>query len=166
MNSKTKTSAHVVLGLDKDGKARAALVHPTDLEAAAKAAASLGFKLGRADSPHALQMAKRLPDAKVFATGKGLVSLVRKDIFEWLTKGLTMLETKAEAPSTETKAAAASDGTTASSTTNGGDSNADGQSDGTTAKPDPKLWDQIKVGSVVIAPVRNVVDDGYPPRDC
>jgi hypothetical protein len=84
LNTKSKTAAHVVLGLDKEGKCRAALVHPSDLETATRAATAQGFKIGRADSPQVLKLAMQLPDAKVFATGKGLVPLVRKDIYEWL----------------------------------------------------------------------------------
>lgn len=160
MNTKAKISAHVVLGLDKDGKPRAALIHPADLQAATKAAMSLGFKIGRADTPHALQMAKRLPDAKIFATGHGLVPLVRKDIYEWLSKGLTLLEPKAEAPAEAAKAGIAANDTAA------GPKNDNGGNGGHTSvplKPDPRLWDQLTVGSIVVAPEGSTKDDGFWP---
>jgi len=147
LNSKVKTSAHVVLGLDKEGKARAALIHPADLEAATKAAVSLGLKIGRADSPQALQMAKQLPDAKIFATGKGLVPLVRKDIYEWLNKGLTPVDAKAGVPVGEgqNKANGADPAPSDKATKGNGSQPAD-------AKPSAPtdLWQAIGVGSVVL----------------
>lgn len=160
MNNRTKSAAHVVFGLDKEGKPRAALIHPADLEAVMKAAVGLGFKIGRADTPQALQMAKQLPDAKVFATGKGLISLVRKDIHEWLSKGLTPIETKAGADEAEHRAAAEPSAPNNSSNAQGGTASKAADSK---LKPDPRLWDQLTVGSLVIAPEAKTKDDGYWP---
>lgn len=166
MNSKPKTSAHVVLGLDKEQKSRAALIHPNDLEAATKAAVSMGFKIGRADSPQALQMAKQLPDAKVFVSGKGLVPLVRKDIYEWLSKGLTLIDAKAESPSKDgDKADVAPSSLAEAGPKNDATANS---STGTkearaSTKPDATPWDKLGVGSVVIAPEKKPADDGFWP---
>jgi hypothetical protein len=156
LNSKPKTSAHVVLGLDKEGKPRAALIHPADLEAATKAAVSLGFKLGRADTPQVFQMAKQLPDAKVFATGKGLVPLVRKDIHDFLMKGLTIVAVPTE--QNQIKEAAGTAKITPEASKAGAT-----KATGTPIKPDPRLWEQITVGSLVIAPERDAKADGYWP---
>jgi len=163
LNTKAKTSAHVVLGLDKEGKPRAALIHPNDLEAATKAAVSLGFKIGRADSPQVLSMAKQLPDAKVFATGNGLVPLCRNDIFEWLKKGLTPVETKTEAsgPKAETAADVRTGSDAADTASHTGKVGDAGKVD--PVKLDAKLWDQLTVGTIVIAPDKNPIDNGYWP---
>jgi hypothetical protein len=82
----TKPVTHVVFGQDKTGKPRAAVIPAMDLDTAHRAAASLGLKIGRADTPEALGLAQSLPELKVFATGKGLVPLVKKELYDRLTK--------------------------------------------------------------------------------
>jgi len=49
------------LGEDKEGKPRAAVILTTDLDAAHRAAASLGLKIGRAETPEALGLVRACP---------------------------------------------------------------------------------------------------------
>lgn len=162
MNAKVKSAAHVVYGLDKDQKPRAALIHPNDLAIATKAAIVQGFKIGRADTRQALDMAKRLPDAKVFATGKGLVPLVRRDIFDWLAKGLTTVETKPEPSEAKTEPDPTVNGAAAAPTPSSTTKDQPASKD-PPGKLDSRIWDQLTIGMVVIAPEKNPSDNGYWP---
>jgi hypothetical protein len=51
----TKPVTHVVYGQDKMAKPRAAVIPAMDLDTAHRAAASLGLKIGRADTPEAIK---------------------------------------------------------------------------------------------------------------
>jgi hypothetical protein len=86
----TKPSPFVVLGLDEVGKPRAATFGYQDQVAATKAASVMGLKIGRADSPEAVALIKQLPLGRVFATGKGLMPLVKRDIYDRLLKLLKL----------------------------------------------------------------------------
>jgi hypothetical protein len=128
----TKTIAHVVHGLDKDAKPRAAVIPASDLDAAHRAAAGLGFKIGRAETPEALDLAKDLPELKVFVTGKGLVPLVKQQLFDRLTPLLVPIPA---AP-------------TGSSSPDKGKADASKTTDAKASPANP--WQAIKVGSVVL----------------
>ena len=93
----TKTTAYVVFGQDKEGTPRAATIPPADLEVATKAAGSMGLKVGRADTPEALSLAMPLPLVRIFATGKGLVPLVKKELYERLSKAVATIEPRTTA---------------------------------------------------------------------
>jgi hypothetical protein len=82
----------VVIGLDKDQKPRAAIFPPSDTEAATKAAGLLGLRAAIAETPEALALAKQLPEGKIFATGKGLMPLVKRETFDKLLKLVTFLD--------------------------------------------------------------------------
>jgi hypothetical protein len=84
----------VILGLSKDQKPRAATFAPEDTEAATKAAGLMGLRLARAETPEALALVKQLPQGKVFATGKGLLPLVKRDVYDKLLKAITLADPK------------------------------------------------------------------------
>jgi hypothetical protein len=88
----------VVLGLGKDGKTRAAVFGHQDAEIAKKVVAMMGLKIGRAETPEAVALTKQLPQAKVFASGKGLLPLIKRDLLEKLLKLVSLVEVPASAP--------------------------------------------------------------------
>jgi hypothetical protein len=131
----------VVIGLDKDQKPRAAIFPPSDTEAATKAAGLLGLRAAIAETPEALALAKQLPEGKIFATGKGLMPLVKRETFDKLLKLVTFLDDKprptldATAPTAATAKAQA-----------GPETAPKGQSGTPPAHP----WDAIEVGAIVL----------------
>jgi hypothetical protein len=131
----------VVIGLDKDQKPRAAIFPPSDTEAATKAAGLLGLRAAIAETPEALALAKQLPEGKVFATGKGLMPLVRRDTFEKLLKLVTFLDDKPR-PTLDTPAP-----TPATAKAQAGPETAP---KGQAGAPSSNPWDAIEVGAIVL----------------
>jgi hypothetical protein len=78
----------VILGCGNDDKPHAARFELSDLAAARRAAAMMNFRLGKATTDRALALAKNLPEGKIFAPGKGLLPLVKSEIFDELTAHL------------------------------------------------------------------------------
>ena len=112
----TKSPPIVVLGLDKDQKPRAATFSGNDLAPATKAASVMGLQIGRAESPEAIALVKQLPLGRVFATGKGLMPLAKRELYEKLLKVLK-LETLKPLPATAMEPAPESAGQKPPSTT-------------------------------------------------
>ena len=113
----------VVLGMDTEQKPHAARFDIVDELAVRKAAELMGFRIGRAKSKEATELATKLTEGRIFETGRGLVPFVRADIYNNLVKLLDLEPTNASA----TSAPAAS----------------------TPPRPiDP--WALVKVGSVVL----------------
>ena len=94
----TKQGILIIMGLGADQKPRAATFVMEDVETAAKAANHMGLKLAKADSAEALAMAKELPQGKLFASGKGLLPLVRREVYDKLLKLFTPVDAKAAVP--------------------------------------------------------------------
>jgi len=80
----TQTACLVVYGLGKDDRPHAARFDVADQPAVQKAAALMGFKLGRADGDVLLDLAKQLPQGKIFATGRSLVPYIKRELFDQL----------------------------------------------------------------------------------
>lgn len=143
----TKQTVYLAFGLDRDGKPRAATIPPDDLSVAIKAAATMGLKIGRAETPDALKLTKTLPEVRIFATGKGLVPLVKKAVFDALTKTVVIVEASAKPGSSEM--AAPSKGV---------------ESPAQKAAPpntETDLWAKLAVGDDVIAPDKNPNENGW-----
>jgi hypothetical protein len=83
-----------MMGLDKDQKTRAATFAIEDTETAVKVASNMGLRLARAETPEALAIAKHLPKGKLYGSGKGLLPLVRRDVYDRLLEAVTPPETK------------------------------------------------------------------------
>ena len=94
----TKQTMLVIMGLGADQKPRAATFAIEDVETAAKAANHMGLKLAKAETPEALTLAKQLPEGKLFASGKGLLPLVRREVYDKLVKLVTPVDAKAAVP--------------------------------------------------------------------
>jgi len=80
----TQTACLVVYGLGKDDRPHAARFDVADQPAVQKAAALMGFKLGRAEGDVLLGVAKQLPQGKIFATGRSLVPYVKRELYDQL----------------------------------------------------------------------------------
>ena len=113
----------VLLGLDAEQKAHAARFGIVDEAAVRKAAGLMGFRIGQVKSAEAKELAAKLPEGKIFETGRGLAPYVREDIYAKLVQKLEL--------EPETKAAESV-----------------AQDVKPTASTDP--WAQIKVGSIVL----------------
>jgi hypothetical protein len=97
MSNKQPTQ-YVVLGIDGANNPRAAKFAEAEATAACKAAELMGLRLGKADSEKALAALKDIPAGKIFETGKGLVPLVKRELYDQLEKLLTF-DPKAAVPS-------------------------------------------------------------------
>lgn len=80
---------YVVLGIDGANNPRAAKFAEPEAVAAGKAAELMGLRLGRADGEKAQAALKDIPAGKIFETGRGLVPLVKRELYDQLEKFLT-----------------------------------------------------------------------------
>jgi hypothetical protein len=154
---KPTPSILVLLGLDENRKPRAARFDASQLEVARKAAKAMELKVGHPRTDEAKALALRLVPGRLYATGKGLVPLVKTATYDELLAKLelegdgakTGPAPAASPPAQPGKAApaAAKDSPTAAPTA---------------SKPDPTaLWAAITVGSTVIAPEKRPEEDGW-----
>ncbi len=80
----------VLIGVNAESKAHAARFSASDEAAVRKAAALMALRVGVAASSKALELARKLPEGKLFEqSGKGLVPLVREEMFYELSKALS-----------------------------------------------------------------------------
>lgn len=79
----------VILGIGKDLKAHAARFNAADETVASKAAELTWLRFGRAKGDTALKLARKLPQGRIFASGKALVPLVKMDLYDELLKVLS-----------------------------------------------------------------------------
>jgi hypothetical protein len=101
---KTETCI-VILGLDADKKPRAAKFSESDEKAVMRAAAAQGLKIGRPKTDEAMELALRLVDGRIYASGKGLLPLVNAATYDQLLKLLQIEEPKIEPLPVKPKAA-------------------------------------------------------------
>lgn len=81
-NAKTATALPVVLfGLDQRGKPTAARFAETQAALAAKAATQLRLRVLAVANPAIAELAAKLPAGRIHASGKGLVSHIRTDLY-------------------------------------------------------------------------------------
>ena len=121
----------VMLGLDKDQKTRAATFAIEDTETAVKVASNMGLRLARAEIPEAIAIAKQLPKGKLYGSGKGLLPLVKREIYDKLSK---IILPAAAQPPTQAPNPAEKPGEPAQAT----------------EKPFRSPWDAIEVGATVL----------------
>ena len=143
-NDNTVRHHLVILGIDTDKKPHAAVFSAADEPVVRNAAEAMGMRLYAAVGDKARAMARKLPEGKLFATGKALVPLVKRAIYDELEKLLTPCPPEKPADAIKSGTGQASQGSKASP-------------DG--AKPPTKgPWTEIKVGSVVLC--REEGDEG------
>lgn len=143
----TKHTVYLAFGLDRDGKPRAATIPPDDLSVATKAAATMGLKIGRAETPDALKLTKTLPEVRIFATGKGLVPLVKKAVFEALTKTVVIVEAAAKSGNNDMAVPSKAAEPTPQKAT------------APNVEIDP--WTKLTPGDEVVAPDKEPLENGY-----
>jgi hypothetical protein len=125
----TKNGFIVMVGVDDDGKARAARYEEKDAAAVHQAARVMDFRVGSAKSKQTAELVDTLPIGKLFESGKGLVPLVREDVFYKLSELLTFDELW---------------------TRRGVVDNARGNPAASLVKTADDLWSTISVGSTVL----------------
>jgi hypothetical protein len=130
----TTTQYLVILGVGSDLKAHAARFNEADETVASKAAELMWLRLGRAKGDTALKLARKLPQGRIFASGKALVPLVKTEIYDELLKVLSF-----DASEPERKEA----------TQVPANDVGDAQPLGTVPQAD--LWTALGIGSVVLA---------------
>jgi len=126
-----KQTVLVMMGLDKDQKPRAAIFAAEDTETVIKAATNMGLRVARAETPEAIAIAKQLPRGKLYGSGKGLLPLVRRDVYDKLAK--LILPGDAQAAAQASKPAAPPE-----------------ESGPAAEKPFRSPWDAIEVGATVL----------------
>lgn len=159
---KPATPILVILGLGDDRKPRAARFDTSQLEVARKAAKAMGLRVGTPKTDEAKALAMRLVPGRLYATGKGLIPLVKTATYDELLAKLELegddarLSAAPEAGK-DTGKAASGDAKPGSAVTSN-----DTPSVASADKPDPAaLWAAITVGSTVIAPEARPSDDGW-----
>jgi len=131
MTKKNGTTEYiVVLGLGKNGKPHAARFDTADEALVRKGADLTWLRVARASGDEAVKLARKLPEGKLFASGKALVPLVKTAVYDELLKTLEF-DIPAVDPDTVAYAAAS-------------------EKQPETA-PNTAPWDAIGVGSVVLA---------------
>lgn len=144
-------AALIVLGRDASGKAHASWFGPADAPLAAKAADMMGMAALEAATDELRALAGKLPQGRVFASGRAFVPFVRASLFADLLKhapeaGVMPSPTSAAASGEEGEL-----GATSAAETGAG-------SIGDKASP-PSDWPQIGVGHMVLA--SDDIDDGW-----
>lgn len=119
----------VILNVDDARKAHAARFNAGEEGAVRKAAGLMGMRLGVAKTDKALELARKLPEGKLFDSGKGMVPLVREDIYYALCANLTFDQAW---------------------TSRGVVTGADSSPDSTTLKAADAYWATVKIGSTVL----------------
>lgn len=85
----------VVLGLDAEQKPHAAKFDIVEEKAVRKAAHLMELRIGKPKSKDSDSLVNKLPDGRLFASGRGLVPFVRPDTYEQLLKVLELEPEKA-----------------------------------------------------------------------
>jgi hypothetical protein len=143
---KPDTSAAVVLfGHGDGGKPRAAYFPAAHAEAAVKAASLMGLRVLNVTGPETSEVAAKLPAGRIHANGRGFVPFVRADLYAKIA-ALTGPRTTEPAAAEPATTSAGSDHQRAV-----GGSSAALTVPGIDAARLPQSWDDIGVGSVVIA---------------
>lgn len=78
----------IAYGLDQNQKAHVGVFATADLAAVARAATSVGFEHRLADTPALRSLAEEIPIGKLYATGKGFVPFVRRELYDQLMTAL------------------------------------------------------------------------------
>jgi hypothetical protein len=79
-----KNQILVLAGIDSDDKPHAAWFAIADELLVRKAAQLMSFRIGLAGDDKSRDLARKLPEGKLFATGKALVPLVKHELYDKL----------------------------------------------------------------------------------
>ena len=116
----------IVLGLDDDRKPRAARFPVGQADLVAKAAKAMNFTVCKADGEALAELAKKLPNGRLYATGRGFVPPVGRSLYGKIVEQLQL-------------------------SGQGVPADTDPSATGQPAPGLPATWDDIAVGHMVIA---------------
>jgi hypothetical protein len=130
----------IVLGRDNEGKARAAQFPASQADLVTKAAKAMNLTVSKADGAAIAELAKKLPTGRLYATGRGFVPPVGRNLYGKIVEQLKLAGQPVPAETDQ--------------------SDADQPAPGL-----PTTWDDIAVGHLVIpgGEVGRVVG-GHRPR--
>jgi hypothetical protein len=128
------TAELIVLGRDEAGKPRAARFPASQASLVAKAAKAMSLTVCKADGAALAELAKKLPSGRLYATGRGFVPSVGRNLYSKIVEQLKLAGQPVPSDSEQSA----------------------------TDQPAPGLpttWDDIAVGHLVIA--QEALDDGW-----
>jgi len=128
-SEQTTVGPVVLLGLDNGGKSHASKFPPGQSEAALRAARLMKLRAVRVTDAGLHADLKKLPDGKIFATGRGLVPFVKRELYAKFAALLGTASEESLVDETETKVKDAK----------------------SHSGIDPAVWDQLDAGSTVVA---------------
>ena len=114
----------IVLGLGEQGKPQAARFPASQADLATKAAKAMNLMVGKAEGAALAELAGKLPTGRLYATGRGFVPPVRRNLYDKLVEQLKLAGQQVPGPTD------------------------------VSVPPAPGLpasWDKIEVGQMVIA---------------
>ena len=97
--SATSTPDLILYGLDANGRPRATGFAAAQADLAKKVAESLELQVLRIETADQIELARQLPIGQILAPGRGIVPVVRKELFDKL---LALLPAPDSGPSKET----------------------------------------------------------------
>ncbi len=80
----------IVLGLDELGKSQAARFPASQLDPVTKAAKAMNLVVGKADGTALAELAEKLPTGRLYATGRGFVPPVRRNLYDKIVEQLKL----------------------------------------------------------------------------
>jgi hypothetical protein len=80
----------IVLGRDEAGKPQAARFPASQLDLATKAAKAMNLVVGKADGAALAELAEKLPTGRLYATGRGFVPSVRRNLYDEIVEQLKL----------------------------------------------------------------------------
>lgn len=150
MSDNDTEAIHLVLGLDGDGKSRAARFPATEAKAARRAAKLMGFGIVEVTDEAMLALSEGIPQGRIYATGRALVPYVKRELYDKLLALLPEDLAPAAAPAEPAPPEPAAPEVA--------------EAAASPAEPPAPVfadhWAAIEVGSVVLA-LDKTTDDGY-----
>jgi hypothetical protein len=151
MTAKKHEPEYLVLaGIDADDKPRAARFPGSENGAVRKAAELMGLRVGRASGEAAIKLVRKLPEGRIFATGKALAPLVKPALYDELLKTVHLHDVGGNAKPADGAAKAGSE--TRAHTSPGETGNANAKTAKAEVPGMTELLNGIGVGSVVLCP--------------
>jgi hypothetical protein len=135
----------ILFGRDDAGKPRASWFDALSADLARKAADLMKMRVLQVETEEQKEVARQLQPGRVLASGRAFTPFARREVFGKLVEFAQGSEVSTNATATET--AGNDNGQGASAQGSGGAS----MSSAATAPKSPEDWDQIGVGSVVLA---------------
>lgn len=144
--SEAKETVYVILGLDSEGKAHASRFPASEREAVERAAGLMALSLLAVSDPAMMPTVFELPEGRIYATGRGLVPFVKRELYDRLVALLPPAAVAPEVPAEPAPTEAVPE--TAPETAPVADPPPAVEPSPPAAPPDH--WAAIQVGSVVL----------------